>query len=106
MREDLTLEQISDTIEYNDINGLLSDERVEKALIKLTSILGKPEIHPANVAKHIVECEALAADFSIKAKYYRVLGKDEPDAAKKKEFYYTLSEQFHNIAASLKYVTK
>lgn len=99
-------EQMSAIMDLGEINDFMDDPRVEKALIKLTSVLGKQDINPIHVAKHVVECEALSAYFSLKAKEYQILRKDEPNARDKKGFYYTLHESFHELAASLKYLAK
>ena len=101
-----TFSQLSDIIELVEVNDFLDDPNVEKSLLKLTSILARPEINPTNVAKHIVECEALAALFAIKAKYYMTIGKGEADSTAKKNFYMTLREQMHELGASLKYLVR
>lgn len=100
------LETVSDAYELNEVNNFLQDERVEKALLKLTSILANPELNPLKVAKHIVECQALSAEFAIKATYYMGIGKNEPMAREKKNLYMTLKENFSEIAAALKYIAK
>lgn len=99
-------EQMSDIMELGEVNDFMDDPHVEKALLKLTSILGKQDINPIHVAKHVVECEALSALFAVKAKYYMSIGKDQPNYREKKGFYFTLHEAFHELAASLKYLAK
>lgn len=96
----------SEAFELNQINEFMEDDRVEKALLKLTSILANPEVNPSKVSKHIVECQALSAYFAIKATFYAGIGKNEPEAARKKNIYYTMKENFDLLAQSLKYIAK
>ena len=103
---DSSIELISDIMEFNEINEFLEDEHVEKALLKLASILGQPTINPNHVARHVVECEALSVTFGLKGKYYMTIGKDEPNSKEKKNYYFSMKEYFHDLAASLKYVVK
>lgn len=100
------IEQLSGIMEFAQVNEFLEDDNVEKALLKLTSILGKQDINPTLIARHVVECEALAATFAIKAKYYMTIGKGEPEASVRKNLYMTLKEQFHELAGSLKYMVR
>lgn len=106
MSEDNAFERLSGIMEFYQVNEFLDDPEVEKALLKLTSILANPEINVTKVARHIVECDGLAASFAVKAKYYMGLGKDETDASIKKNLYMTLREEFHKLADSLKYLVK
>ena len=106
---DSSIEQISDIMDYKEfqeINDFMDDPNVEKGLLKLTSILSKPEINPSHVSRHVVECEALSVAYGLKARYYMQMGKDQPNSKEKKAYYMAMKEYFHNLAASLKYVVK
>lgn len=98
--------QMSDIMEFVQVNEFLEDEAVERSLLKLASVLAKPEINPVHVARHVVECDALATTFAIKAKYYMTIGKDTPDSSIKKNFYMTLREEMHALANSLKIMVR
>lgn len=106
MSDDNVLAIISETYEFVGIHSFLNDESVEKALLKLTSILANPDLQASKVSKHIVECQALSAKFALKATYYMGIGKDEPDARNKKNLYMTLKENFSLLADALKYIAK
>ena len=106
MTEINAFEQMSDIMEIQAIHEELNDPDVDRALLKLASILQNPEINPARVSRHIVECDALAMRFALKAKYYMSLGKDEENYRVKKEFYHTLREEMHRLADSLKYLVR
>ena len=97
---------ISDIYEFSQIQEYMDDPAVDKALLKLTSILANPETPGIKIAKHIVECQALSAEFGIKARYYMGVGKNEPDHANKKNIYMTLKESFNELAAALKYIER
>lgn len=99
-------EKLSGIIELYEINEEMDDEQVEKALLKLASILAKPELNPTHIARHVIECDALATSFALKAKYYMTIGKDKPNAREKKNMYMTLREEFHTLAQSLKYMVR
>ena len=58
------------------------------------------------VARQVVQCDALATAYALKAKYYMTIGKDEPNANVKKNFYMTMREEFHKLADSLKYLVR
>lgn len=100
------LRTVSDSFELNKINDFMKDEQVNNALLKLTTVLANPDLQPAKISKHIVQCQAMSAYFAMKATFYMGIGKDEPDAAKKKNVYFTMKEQFDKLAQSLKYVSK
>lgn len=103
---DDTFKQLSGIMELYEINDFMQDEEVEKGLLKLVSILTKPDINPVHVARHVVACDALATLYAMKAKYYMTIGKDQPDANIKKNLYMTLREEFHKLADSLKYMVR
>jgi hypothetical protein len=105
MRESI-IRQLNDIIEFNEINEFLQDPDVEKGLLKLVSILNKPEINAQHVARHVVECQALSAAYGIKAKYYMDIGKEQEDYRSKKNLYMTMKESFHELAGALKYLVK
>lgn len=101
-----TFEQLSGIMELYQINEYMADDEVERGLLKLASILTKPEVNPMHVARHVVQCDALATAYALKAKYYMTIGKDEPNANVKKNFYMTMREEFHKLADSLKYLVR
>lgn len=100
------IDQLNGIMELAALNDEYADPDIERALLKIVSILGNPEINTAKIARHVIECDALATLFALKAKYYMTLGKDEPDARDKKNLYMTLREEFHALAASLKYMVR
>jgi hypothetical protein len=103
------IEKLNDIAELVGLNDAYDDPDIERALLKLVSILGNPEINTAKIARHVIECDALATLFALKAKYYMTIGKDDPDektAREKKNLYMTLREEFHALAASLKYMVR
>lgn len=109
MSENGVFDHLSGIMELQELNDFVEDEHVERALLKLTSILARPEINTANIARHVVECDALATMFALKAKYYMTIGKDDPDtktARDRKNFYMTMREEFHMLSNSLKIMVR
>lgn len=97
---------VSDIAEFAKIQEFMEDENVDRALIKLTKILSNRDIPGIQIAKQIVDCQALSAYFGIQARYYMGIGKAEPDHANKKNIYMTLKDSFNELAQALKYIER
>lgn len=104
--DDSPLILISDIYEVNMWNDFLQDPEVTSALNKVTKILANPGAGGSQVTRSIVQCTAWSNSFSMKAKYYMIIGKSEENASQKKNIYMTLSANFLELAGSLKYVSK
>lgn len=100
------LEKISGIYEFNEVTDFMDDENVERALLKLTTMLANPDMSGVKVARHIVECQALSASFAVKARFYMGIGKNEDNASHKKNVYMTMKEAFSELAAALKYIER
>jgi len=100
------LQIISDIAEFAKIQEFMEDENVDRALVKLTRILSNRDIPGIQIARQIVDCQALSAYFGIQARYYMGIGKNEPDHANKKNIYMTLKEAFNDLAQALKYIER
>lgn len=97
---------VSQIYEFNEVEEFMQDPDISKALKKLTGVLAKPDLPGIKIAKEIVHCQALSAEFGIKARFYMGIGKNEPNAAHKKNIYMTLKDSFSELAAALKYIEK
>jgi len=99
-------EKIADVYELNQISEYLQDPRVTNVLMRVTMIIAKPNISVKTATRLIAQISALSFEFQLKAKYYMLVGKNEPNASVKKNLYATLSQQCELLAQALKYSTK
>lgn len=99
-------DQIIKSYELNKINDKLADPNVTRVLLYVSKIMAKPNI-PADAAVEMInEIQALAFEFHLKYKYYMLLGKGEPEAQLKKNFYASLHDATKDLVAALKYTKK
>lgn len=104
----MTVEQVIGTVyEYNEIHEFLCDNRMDRALELLARFYGSAGNVPyAKAAALIVELQALSTDFAAKAIFYQTIGKSEPDAAHRKNIYYSMRDAMSRLSDSMKYMVK
>lgn len=94
------LQEIS---EFDVIASELKDKDVDSLLDTIIGLLANQDQFGSKAPMVVVKLEALAAKFAILARYYTTIDKSDPV---KKNLYYTLSEQAHQLAAAMKYVVR
>lgn len=93
--------------EFVRISEEMNDEHIDEVLGKVIKILEKPDATtPANVAKNILQLEALANSFAYKATLYKTFGKDGTAERYQKDMYYTAKEATQRLVDALKYVVR
>lgn len=105
MERETTIELVSKITQFNDISDFMNDEDLDMALAYIVKLIAKPDL-PFNAAnKLIVQLQALSAKFAILARYYTTMEKSA-ESAKKKNVYYTASEEVDKLVSALKYLIK
>jgi hypothetical protein len=102
---DNILETVSHITEFNDIREFMKDPELDQALDMVIKLMVKPDVPPATASIMIIKLQSMAAKFAILARYYTTLQKGE-DSSKKKNVYYTISEEIDKLVAALKYGAK
>ena len=104
---DNSLELVSQITELNDLHEFMQDDDVDRALHLVVKLLmSKGVLTPALAPKLIVELQALATMFAIKATFYQSIGKAGTREAHMKNVYFTLKDAITKLVDSLKYVAK
>lgn len=99
-------ENLSKVAELTSIENFLEDDEVINTLTYVVRLIAKPDV-PARVAIPLItKLQALSFQFKMQGKYYMLIGKGEDDAAAKKNFYLSLSEETEKLVQALKYTTK
>lgn len=107
MSDDKTLlDYVSEVTELNEISKFMNDPVVDEAMGFVVKLSVKNSVPFQSVAPLVVKLEALAGQCALKAKYYMVWAKTEPNAGPKKNTYLTLEESLHNLANAIKHFNK
>lgn len=101
-----SLELVSGITELNDIHEFMNDEELDKAMENVVKLVMNPNLKPTTAALLIVELQAAATLFAIKATHYATIGKNGTAESHKKNVYYTMKEALTKLVDSLKYVAK
>lgn len=106
MEDKNVYEYLSEVAELQAMAEFVKDDMVDDALNIVVKLVRKDELPSSALAgPMIVRLQAMAAQASLKAKYYTVFEKGG-DNVKKKHVYYTLEAALNNIVNSLKYLVK
>lgn len=105
MSETGPYEYLNAVFELNEIARDMGDEDLTAALNTVVKIIAKPDISPQAATKVVVQLQAYAVSFKMKAKYYMLINK-EGSAAKKKNIYLSMAEALKDLVDSLKYLAK
>jgi hypothetical protein len=97
-------EYLSQIQELVDINGFLDDEKFAETVDKVARLAVHPNVTPKTAASLIVEFEATAAVFKLKAKSYMLF--PNPEHNKRKGIYLSCADSMMRIADALKYTAK
>lgn len=99
------LEHIGTVYELNEIAREMGDDDLTRALDTVIKIIAKPDIPPQAATRAVVQLQAYALEFKMKAKYYMIFNK-EGEAAKRKNIYLSMAEALKDLVDSLKYLAK
>lgn len=98
---------ISEITELNDLSEYMQDPELDRALHIIIKTLTERGVVPqAKLPSLIVELQALATVFALKATYFMTVGKGGSEEAKKKNIYFTARDSINRLTDSLKYSMK
>lgn len=95
-----------DIAEFKHMSEFLSDENFDYMMNIVEKIIRKPDVPAEAVEELIIQLQALSGKMSIKALYYRTLGKDGVNERTRKDAYYSAREVLDRLVDALKYVSK
>lgn len=93
------LEQVPN---FKEVSDFLGDENVTLGLSYMAKFAVNPDIEDKSLVRLIPQLQAVAGICGVNAKAYQTIKKQAPDAAHKKNLYYTLSEEFDKLVMALK----
>jgi hypothetical protein len=103
--EESPLEIISKLTELNDTVQFMDDPQLDRALeLTIKVLMEKGAVPQQKIPPLIVELQALATIFAMKATYYMTIGKGGSDEAAKKNIYYTAKDSITKLCDALKYL--
>ena len=91
-----------------DLHDFMDDEDLAAAMDLALKCIAKPDIPPANAKAAIVKLEAMAFKFKMMGNVYMTIkmGKAGTDENKRKNVYFSVSEQCHELSQALKYILR
>jgi hypothetical protein len=102
------LEYLSEIQDLMDMNDFMEDEDFGAAVDLALKVIAKPDLPPAAAKKALLQMQGWAFIFKLKAQTYMTIHKGQTGTREnqKKNVYFSLSEQCHELAQSLKYISK
>lgn len=102
------LQYLSNCQDLIDLNDFMQDKDFEDALELAMKCVANPNIGPATARKALVQMQAYAFKFKMVGVKFMTIDKGRAGTPEnnKKNVYYSMSEQCHEMAQSLKYVCK
>lgn len=100
------VDRLSKVSELNGISVFLKDPNVDFTLNKVVHIIAKPDIPAKVVTPLLNKLQGISFAFKVKAKFYMLIGKSQPDATVKKNLYMTLADETDKLVQALKYTTR
>lgn len=99
-------DSINTVAEFSQLDQFMDDEDIGIALRYVIQLIVNPDLDPADAGKLVVKITAMSNKFKMQAKFYMGLGKSQPDAAAKKNIYFSMAEEMKELAGSLKYLVR
>ena len=96
------IEAVSEITEFNELSEFMKDPDLDAAMELIIKLIAKPDVPATKAPEIITRLQAIAAKFSIMARYYTTFEKG-PEASKKKNVYYTTAEAIDKLVAAIKY---
>lgn len=107
---DLTdsLTYLSECQDLVDLHDFMQDPELAVAMNLALNCIAKPGIPAANAREALIKLEALSFRFKMQAQTYMTIktGRSGTDENKKKNVYFSASEQCHELAGAMKYLLK
>lgn len=102
------LEYISKMQDLVDLNEFMGDQDFEDALELALKCIAKPDLPPAVARKALVQMQGYALKFRMMGQVFMTIkkGRTGSEENNKKNVYFSMSEQCHEMAQSLKYICK
>lgn len=102
------LEHLSNIQDLVDLCDFMDDPKFTEAMELVVKCTAKPDVPPAVARRILMEAQSYAAYFKAKGLVYMTIkqGKAGTEENKKKNCYYSMSEQLHELAQTLKYLAK
>lgn len=102
------LERISEVQDLMDLNTFMDDEDFQKALGLALKCIAKPDLPPAVARIALVQMQGYAFKFRMQGQAYMTIkkGRAGTDENMKKNVYFSISEQAHELAQTLKYISR
>jgi len=106
--EKTSLEWLSDAHDLVELHKFMEDDAFGEALDIALKCIAKPDLPPAFAKQNLIKLEALAFKFKMMGQVYMTIkqGRAGTDENKKKNVYFSASEQCHELAAAMKYIIK
>lgn len=87
---------------FKQVADFLLDSNVTLGLSYIAKAAQQPDMPDRVMLQLIPQLQAVAAVCAVNAKAFQTIRKHEPDAANKKNLYYTLAEEFDKFVMALK----
>jgi len=101
------LEYVSQVTELNEISKYLQDDTLDEAMdFIIKTVMNQKDIPPTQIPKLIWKVSGISGVLKMKAKYYMLFGKEDPEASRKKNVFLTCAEALDKIVDSMKYMAK
>ena len=99
---DELIEALEKAPNFKEVSEFLDDENVTLGLSYMAKFALNPDIEDKALGRLIPQLQAIAGICGVNAKAYQTIKKTAPEAANKKNLYYTLSEEFDKLVMALK----
>lgn len=102
------LEYLSEVQDMIDLHEYLGEDSVAEAIDLALKCIAKPNVPPAEARKALILFQAFALKFEMQGYVYMQIrpGKTGSIENAKKNVYFKLSKQCHEMAQTLKYLSK
>lgn len=100
--------RLSEVQNLMDLNDFMNDPDFEKALELVLRCIAQPVLKHATARKALLLMQSYAFKFRMEGQVYMTLkkGRAGTDENHKKNIYFSVSEQCHEMAQTLKYLLK
>lgn len=92
--------------ELAKIDEFLDDEEVKDTIVEIAKLIAKPKIPPNVAVPMMIKLQGYAFNFKEKGKYYMYIGKGEPNASVKKNYYLSFADEIDKLVGVLKFIMK
>lgn len=102
------MEYISNIQDLVDLHDFMNDPRLTEAMELAVKCAAKPDMPPAVARNAMLKMQGLAFQFRMQAATYTYVntGKAGTEQNVKKNVYFAVAEQCHEMAQTLKYLVK